>query len=65
MAFKLLLTAERTWRRLNGHELLPLVAAGVVFRDGVGVEREDVTDNKPNIKKGHTKRNEIEEADAA
>jgi len=65
MAFKLLLAAERTWRRLNGAELLPLVAAGVVFRDGVRVERDDTTDNKPNIKKGRAKKNEIEEADAA
>lgn len=63
MAFKLLLTAERTWRRLNGHELLPLVAAGVVFRDGVRVERDDT---KLNIKKGRTKKTtQIEEKDAA
>lgn len=41
MAFKLLLAAERTWRRLNGHELMPLVRAGVLFRDGVRVERDD------------------------
>ncbi len=65
MAFKLLLAAERTWRRLNGHELLPLVAAGVVFRDGVRVERDDATDLKPTLKKGRTKKNEIEEAHAA
>ena len=65
MAFKLLLAAERTWRRLNGQALLPLVAAGVVFRDGVRVEREDAPDTKPNIKKGRTKRSEIEEANAA
>ena len=65
MAFKLLLAAESTWRRLNGHELLPLVAAGVVFRDGVRVEREVATDAKPNIKKGRTKKTEIEEVDAA
>jgi putative transposase len=65
MAFKLLLAAERTWRRLNGQALLPLVAAGVAFRDGVRVEREDVPDTKPNIKKGRAKRSEIEEADAA
>jgi putative transposase len=65
MAFKLLLAAERTWRRLNGHELLPLVAAGVVFPDGVRVERDDASDTKPNIKKGRTKKTQIEEADAA
>lgn len=41
MAFKLLLAAERTWRRLNGQELMPLVRAGVRFRDGVRVERDD------------------------
>ena len=65
MAFKLLLAAERTWRRLNGHELLPLVAASVVFRDGVRVERDVASDTKPNIKKGRTKKTLIEEADAA
>ena len=41
MAFKLLTMAEERWRRLNGAEHLPLVRAGVVFRDGVKVERED------------------------
>jgi hypothetical protein len=41
MAYKLLLTAERTWRRLDGHELMPLVRAGVRFQDGVRVERDD------------------------
>jgi len=40
MAYRLLLLAERSWRRLDGHELLPLVRAGVVFKDGVRVERD-------------------------
>jgi transposase-like protein len=40
MAHRLLLLAERSWRRLDGHELLPLVRAGVQFEDGVRVERE-------------------------
>jgi transposase-like protein len=65
MAFKLLLAAERTWRRLNGQALLPLVAAGVLFRDGVRVEREDAPETKPNIKKGRAKRSEMKKADAA
>lgn len=65
MAFKLLLAAERTWRRLNGHELLPLVVAGVVFRDGVRVERDDSTDSKPHIKKGRNRKSDVQEADAA
>jgi putative transposase len=53
MAFKLLLLAARTWRRLDAHELLPLVRAGVVFVDGVRVERGTTTPNtkKPNLKK--------------
>jgi hypothetical protein len=34
--------AEERWRRLNGAELLPLVRAGVQFRDGQQLEREDV-----------------------
>jgi putative transposase len=40
MAFKLLLAAERSWRRLDAPALLPLVRAGVCFQDGVRVERE-------------------------
>jgi putative transposase len=47
MAFKLLLAAERTWRRLNGHEMLPLVRAGVRFQDGVRVERDDAPASSP------------------
>jgi transposase-like protein len=40
MAFKLTLAAERSWRKLNGAHLLPLVRAGVRFQDGERVERE-------------------------
>ncbi len=29
MAYRLLLLAEASWGRLNGHELLPLVRAGI------------------------------------
>jgi transposase-like protein len=38
MAFKLLDMAQQRWRRLDGAHLLPLVRAGVKFRDGVRVE---------------------------
>ena len=38
MAFRLLLLAQSHWRRLDGRELLPLVRAGVTFKDGVRVE---------------------------
>lgn len=41
MAFKLLEMAQQRWRRLNGSELLPLVRAGVTFRNGTRVERDD------------------------
>lgn len=43
MAFKLLLAAERRWRKLNGPTLLPLVREGALFRDGKRVERRDKT----------------------
>lgn len=41
MAFRLLLLAESSWRRLNGHELLPLVRAGAKFADGIRVKDEE------------------------
>lgn len=44
MAYTLLRMAEGRWRRLNGAELLPLVRAGVQFRDGEQVEREEQQD---------------------
>jgi putative transposase len=43
MAFKLLEMAELRWRKLNGAALLPLVRAGVPFKDGVQLERDDQT----------------------
>jgi len=46
MAHRLLLLAERSWRRLDGNELLPLVRAGVNFKDGVRVERNGGAVNK-------------------
>jgi hypothetical protein len=48
MAHRLLLLAERTWRRLDGHELLPLLRAGVKFKDGTQVERNDGAANEGN-----------------
>jgi putative transposase len=39
MAFKLLEAAQQSWRRLDAHELLSLVRAGRVFKDGQQVER--------------------------
>ena len=38
MAFQLLEAAQRTWRRLDAQELLPLVRAGIEFKDGLQVE---------------------------
>jgi len=43
MAFKLLEMAQQRWRRLNASELLPLVRAGVPFKNGMRVERNDQT----------------------
>jgi len=39
MAFKLLEAAQKSWRRLDAHDLLPLVRTGVVFKDGQSMER--------------------------
>jgi putative transposase len=47
MAFKLMQSAQRTWRRLDGHELLPLVRAGVRFVDGKQQERKKEPITKP------------------
>lgn len=41
MAYKLMIAAMAGWRRLDAAKLLPLVRAGVRFRDGVMMERED------------------------
>jgi putative transposase len=35
MVYKLMESASKKWRALNGSELLPKVIAGVVFVDGV------------------------------
>ena len=40
MAFKLLLMAQKRWRRINGARKVPLVRAGVQFCDGLAVERQ-------------------------
>jgi transposase-like protein len=47
MTFKLLLAAQETWRRIDGHELVPLVRAGVRFVDGKRVERDDSRSDQP------------------
>lgn len=39
MAFKLLQAAQRTWCRLDAQDLLPLVRAGIVFKNGLQVEQ--------------------------
>jgi transposase-like protein len=46
MAFRLLLLAQASWRRIDGRELLPLVRAGVSFKDGVRCERDKVPEGK-------------------
>jgi hypothetical protein len=35
MVYKLMESASKTWRALNGPQLLPEVVAGAVFVDGV------------------------------
>lgn len=44
--WKRLRVAEQSWRKLNASELLPLVASGMTFKDGIalksGSERNDM-----------------------
>lgn len=42
MIFKLAEAAEKTWRRLDGHNQLPKVILGVKFADGIEVARSQV-----------------------
>lgn len=66
MVFKLLLTAEKSWRKLNGHELVPLVRAGVRFVDGVRVERDAETGStRPSVAKSKTKTKQNQDARVA
>ena len=37
MIFKLAEAAERSWRRLNGHNQLPKIILGIKFSDGIEV----------------------------
>ena len=41
MAYRLLLLAEWSWRRLDGQKLPPFTRAGVSFKDEVRVEQDD------------------------
>jgi putative transposase len=41
MIFKLAQAAEKTWRRLDGHNQLPKVITGIKFCDGIEVVRSD------------------------
>ena len=41
MIFKLAEAAERSWRRLDGHNQLPKVILGVKFADGIEVVRSE------------------------
>ncbi|MBX3301775.1 MAG: IS256 family transposase [Nitrospira sp.] len=40
--WKILRVAEKSWRKLHGPELLPLVASGVTFKDGVMTQSGDL-----------------------
>jgi putative transposase len=39
MVFKLVMTAQKTWRRLKGENQLPKLVEGVSFADGIEVDR--------------------------
>ena len=35
MAFKLIMAAQKRWRKLRGYNQIPLVMAGKIFKDGI------------------------------
>ena len=41
MVFKLVEGAEKSWRRLDGHNQLPKLIQGVKFTDGIEAVRQD------------------------
>ena len=42
--WKMLRVAERSWRKLNAPELLPLVASGLTFKDGIRLKSHERSD---------------------
>ncbi len=38
MAFKLMMSAQAKWRKLDGRNRMPELIEGVAFRDGVGLQ---------------------------
>jgi transposase-like protein len=48
MVFKLIEAAQRSWRRLDGHALLPKLILGVKFADGLEVVPKN-TGAQPNV----------------
>jgi transposase-like protein len=46
MVFKLAEQAQRHWRRLDGHDLLPKIILGVKFKDGIEVAGKSASEPK-------------------
>ena len=54
MVFKLLEAAQKSWRRLDGHNQLPKLVLGVTFNDGIEViakpiDRQPITAAHQNL----------------
>jgi putative transposase len=49
MAYKLLVTAQKRWRRFNGHELITEVLDGATFKDGVKVTDNEATTQEEKV----------------
>lgn len=41
MLFKMIQTAQNSWRRLNGQNQLPKVKTGIKFTDGIEASQKD------------------------
>ena len=41
MIFKLIMAAQQSWRRLDGHNRLPKIIEGVTFKNGIKQNAND------------------------
>ena len=48
MVFKLVDAAQKSWRRLDGHNQLPKLIQGVRFTDGIEVATKSASSPVPN-----------------
>ena len=64
MVFKLVDAAQKSWRKLDGHNQLPKLIQGVKFTDGIEVATADLSPNRRRLNPGHHQNSAIAHAGA-